>query len=221
MTFDYRPLIPSGFAIRILAASCAAIFFLFLLPVILRLHFNVPVEYLIKPPAALFYAYPLVGLIPNICILIWCSTAAVCLFTAALLKAEAKISIFFLFSGLLTAILVLDEQFMLHQNIIPTYLHIPKAGVMLGYLILIASYLVFFRSFLMRHQFFLFVSALFFFAASVVCDLSWHRGNVSELIEDALQMIGMVLWFSYYIHYAFSHLQPHVRRSCIDGKFVN
>ena len=83
--------------------------------------YDVPMSGFTRDPAAVHNANPFTGVLSNIGILFWCSAAAVCFFSAAIQVKEARVKIvpFLLFSGLLTAVLLLDDLFMLHETVIP------------------------------------------------------------------------------------------------------
>ena len=90
--------------------------------------YDIPFEALTGDPANYHMFHPLTGILSNIGIILWSSTAAICLFTCVLIKnhdENAKITEFYLYSGALSFILLLDDFFMLHDRLLwqrPLYL---------------------------------------------------------------------------------------------------
>jgi len=72
---------------------------------------------------------PFLGFVSNLGVLVWCASAAVCLFSWAVLRnrVDARIFASFVFyAGLLSALLLVDDFFELHELVFPKYLHVPE-----------------------------------------------------------------------------------------------
>lgn len=85
------------------------------------------------------------------------------LFLFVLRKTGANsAAIFFLFSGLLTSMLMLDDLFLLHERIFPEYLHWRQRYIYLSYVSSVLVYLAAFRHIIFKNNFLLLALALFF-----------------------------------------------------------
>jgi hypothetical protein len=132
--------------------------------------------------------------------LLWGSSAAVCFFSAWVLKAEGKKRAwknYFRLFGLLTVLLLTDGLFQMHRIFYPEYLHIPMAVVFAFYGIFAAGLLVKFRHHIRETDFLLLALALIFFFLSVVFDMIsiLPRGNTA--FSDGLKLFGIVSWLVY------------------------
>ncbi|WP_315790007.1 hypothetical protein [Fischerella sp. JS2] len=173
--------------------------------VILKLQNKVPVEYLTRDPLAVAKAPFYWGAISNFGILIWCGAVVISLFSFKILqnvKICSEFSHFFLFSGVITSILLLDDLFLLHEEVFPYYLNISEKLVFLGYGILISFYLVRFRKTILKTEFIFLVLAFGFFGLSVFLDLlpvtDWLGNENEYLLEDGAKLLGMISWLAYF-----------------------
>ena len=143
---------------------------LFLL-VVVNLQTGIPIATLTRDAAAAAHAPFYAGMVSNMGALFWSTAAAICLFSAALLRAWSDKSdkskknghtdsaLFLLFSGLITTLLMLDDVFFLHEEIIPNVLGISQKRVYAGYGLLMCVYLVRFRATILNTEFLLFLFA--------------------------------------------------------------
>lgn len=173
--------------------------------VILKLQNRIPVEYLTRDPLAIAKAPFYWGAISNLGILVWCGAVVISWFSFKILQnlnIYSEFSRFFLFSGAITSILLLDDLFLLHEELFPYYLKIPEKLVYLGYGMLISLYLVKFRKTILKTEFILLVLAFGFFGLSVFLDLlpiaDWFGSDNEYLLEDGTKMLGMVSWLAYF-----------------------
>jgi hypothetical protein len=142
---------------------------------------------------------PLTGILSNLGILAWWSSASIWLFMAALQGARGQQAQrrFALASGLLSAYLGLDDMFQLHESVFPILFHVPEKAVY-GLLVLaMATYLL--RCWpQIRSKWPLLCAALLCLAASVLADLLeqwlWRIGHWSYFVEDGLKWLGIVAW---------------------------
>ena len=108
-----------------------------------------------------------------------------------------------LFSGIMTMILVLDDLFLLHEEIFPEHLGIPQKFVLLGYMGLTLVGIVVFRKSILGTEYLLLLIALGFFGLSVFVDVFDHEidaliGHWRYLFEDGFKFLGIVSWLGYY-----------------------
>lgn len=115
---------------------------------------------------------------------------------------------FFLASGLLTALLTLDDVFLFHEpdGFLPTVMHIPEKGVYLIYLCLTAGYLVKFRRIILQDTNYsiLMIALMAFFLSMGLDKVPESLLPISTrgiaLIEDGMKLVGIVSWFSYFLN---------------------
>lgn len=161
------------------------------------------------------------GFLSNLGILFWCAAASICLFAWAVLKRSPApgLSGFFLVSGLLSALLMLDDLFQLHEGIFPVYLGIRQHYVLITYLVLTVGYLVVYRRVILENYALFMFAALAFFGLSVAEDAtelvvrvfsssSWHY-----LVEDGFKFFGIISWFAFFSSFARREIG-----SCIDRR---
>ncbi len=181
---------------------------LFLIAII-GAQYDIPIAHFTRDPAAILHAHPFTGVISNIGILFWCSTSAICFFASAIhfKKGSVNVATFLLFSGLLTSVLLLDDLFMLHEDIFPKYLHIPEKLIYLGYLFLFLIYLKKFNRVISQTEYIiLFISFTFFFL-SIFCDVVLPQEGIEFLVEDGFKLFGIVTWFIFFIRTCFVQTQ--------------
>jgi hypothetical protein len=196
----------------ILAPSYLILFGLLLSVAIIGEYFQVPVSKFTRDPTHILNGHPFIGVISNIGILFWCSAAAICFFCSAIrwMNKKTMNSKFLLFSGLITLLLLLDDLFMLHEAIIPKYLHVPEIAVYSGYLALILIYLLKFREDILKAEYTLLLIALGFFALSMISDVFLHHSDFECLVEDGFKLFGIVTWFLFFIRTSFIQTQEVV-----------
>lgn len=197
----------------ILLPSYLIIFGLLLSIALIGEYFQIPVSKFTRDPIHVLNGHPFTGVLSNIGILFWCSTAAICFFGSAILwmNKSTNNSKFLLFSGMITLLLLLDDLFMLHEIMIPKYLHIPEAGVYAGYLIIVLIYLVKFREEILKAEYTLLNFALGFFALSLVTDFFSDDKELKYLIEDGFKLLGIVTWFLFFVRTCFILTQESLR----------
>ncbi len=160
-------------------------------------------------PAFLAQMHPLTGALSNLGVLLWHTTAVVCLFTAALLRVRGVTELFrfFLCAGLLSGYLAFDDLFMIHEDLVPRYLGVSEK-LFIGFLGIAAlSFLVRFRQVILRSDFGLLLLALGFLTLSVIFDLLGNRlyylGDWQFFSEDAPKWLGIACWCGYYLRLSY------------------
>jgi hypothetical protein len=169
-----------------------------------------------RDPAALGFIHPLLGVLSNIGVLIWCSATAICLFAYVLTKKNADMraqSSFLLYSGLLTLVLLLDDFFQFHDFLFPVYFHIPEYVVYLIYAAFTLFIVVRFFNFIMMTEYLILMIAFFLFGVSIIIDLLTEEPTLLRVLaEDGSKFIGIVSWCLYYSRLAMSLLASNHRR---------
>lgn len=170
---------------------------------------QIPLSNFTRDPTAVAGIQPFTGIVSNLGVLAWCATATIC-FTGAYVARKTMSkktqSGFFLFSGIITAALMIDDLFLFHETVFPDMLHIRQEFVYALYMILISIYLVRFRKTILNTDFGLLLSAFFFFGLSILVDLSpFHQ---AFLVEDSFKLLGIVTWAAYLFKTSFLTLSP-------------
>ncbi|HEX6983496.1 MAG TPA: hypothetical protein VF181_12125 [Balneolaceae bacterium] len=174
---------------------------------------NIPLQQFTADPAVTFSAHPFVGMISYTGVLLWCSSAVVCLFSAAFLNAgrsEQNIS-FLLCSGLISLFLLSDDLFMLHEAIFPWYLDIPQKLVYVIYLVLMSSYFLYFRKRIWNSEYKILGIAIAFLALSVLGDFMLPQEGMAYVVEDGLKVFGIATWFIYFTRVSFKEVTDKLK----------
>lgn len=181
-----------------------------------------------RDPAAIVNTGPWIGLFSNIGNFLWWIAGIVCVFTALLLRSapgQSTASAFLMSWGLLTGFLALDDFFMIHEWVIPTYLPLSE-DVMFGvYFVIAVLLVVLFRDEFLRSPYPIFAFALACFAVSIVIDLAgparfqeWGMPirlvwNLEYVVEDGLKLLGIIAWLHYFTLVSYQALHPYVSAS--------
>jgi hypothetical protein len=178
-----------------------------------------------RDPAAIVNTGPWIGLFSNIGNFLWWIAGVVCLFTGFLLRGipgQSATSAFLLCWGVLTGALALDDFFMIHEWVVPTYLPLSEDFMFGVYFIAGVLLVVVFREEMRRSPYPLFLLALGFLAGSVVVDfigpdrlvnaglpirIVW---NLEYVVEDGLKLAGIIAWLHYFVLFSFQTLRPYL-----------
>lgn len=186
--------------------------------VIVNIITGIPVRYFMIDPVSEFAAPMYLGLVSNLGVLLWCSTAAVCLFSGGMslnVSKDREVSLFMLCSGLITSMLLFDDLFLLHEEVLPDHLFIPQKLVFAAYAGLTLTYLFRFKRMILNTEYTLLLLAFGFFGLSVFVDLfvtpeefliAGYHGR--HLIEDGLKLFGIVTWSAYFIRVCIQKVRP-------------
>jgi len=181
--------------------------------IFVHLYFQVPIKKMTQDVTSFAHIHPLSGILSNLGILLWCVTASVCGFTAILLrKTRTGDSFhFFLFSSLLSAYLLVDDLFLIHESLFRRLFNLDDKIPMILLGIGIAAYLIAFRRILLRTNFIFYSLAVGFLAISAGLDFfleSWMNqfGEWKHFFEDGAKWLGITCWCSYYVHTSYRFL---------------
>lgn len=165
-------------------------------------------------PSSKFYY----GFISNIGVLFWSFSSAICYYSYSLVKNEftiINIKSFFLWSGTISLILLLDDFFLMHEIIFPRVFFLNEKIVFALYGILILIYLFKHQKLILGDtKYFYLIFSLAFFGLSLVFDFiprfseKWHH-----IFEDGPKFIGIICWFGYHVLTARYFLVTHLENS--------
>lgn len=142
------------------------------------------------------------GLISNLGIFLWCATAAVCLFAAALAR-DPEAARFLAASGLFSGLLLVDDFFMVHEWIVPRLLHVSEKSMYGVYAVLGLAWLWRFRRRILTGRPGLLALALGLFALSILFDFlePAHPPGIAPgwryMIEEGPKLVGIATWAAY------------------------
>ena len=159
-----------------------------------------------------FYA----GSISQLGLLLWSAATTLCLFTYFGLKRNdpsRKESLnFLLFAGLLSGYLLLDDAFLLHEELIPEYIKfMPEKAVILLLGTAMLAFLYFNRSEIIRNEYGLLALTYLFLGVSVFFDLIPNRfypgiediDSIEYFMEDGAKFLAIVTWVTFFVRYSF------------------
>ncbi|UHQ54915.1 MULTISPECIES: hypothetical protein [Microbulbifer] len=162
---------------------------------------EVPLQNLTRDPLAVVRAPFYTGILSNLGILLWCATAAICLFSAVLLGplgGAGEKRLFLLWSGAFTTVLLLDDLFLLHEVVFPYYLNLRERYVILLYGFCMVVFLLRFWRLILQTDFLIFLCACGFFTLSLGVDkLPEDILPLHHIFEDGSKFIGIVSWLFY------------------------
>jgi hypothetical protein len=155
-----------------------------------------------RDPTAVLEDHPFVGALSNVGVLVWCAAATLCLFTWLVTRRRAAGRVspwFFLASGLLLAVLLADDLFLIHETVGPRYLGLDEERILAGYVLLMLCWLVLFWRTILATEYVLLVLAAGFSAVSIAIDHTWDSGrDLRYLLEDGFKLLAIVGWLGYF-----------------------
>ncbi len=154
------------------------------------------------------------GCLSQFGILLWCATATTIWLTCSIPGGGAderrETRRFLLLSGTFVTVLMLDDLYLVHEEVIESYLHLPEQLLLVGYVLLGVVFVWSSRAEILRGEYGLFLLGLGLLGFSVFCDLVPEalyadvKGmyKVETLIEDGTKLIGLATWLAFYVRYA-------------------
>jgi hypothetical protein len=172
---------------------------LLLLVTIAAFSSHVSLSSLTRDMAAIAHVHPLIGVVSNVGVLLWCATAVICLFSRSLLRqqglhAEAR---FLLWAGLMTIVLLVDDLFMFHEYIAPIHFYVNEKVVLASYACAAGTYLLSHRRLILAANYQLLAAAMVLFSASMLVDITDGTGWWN-LAEDGFKVLGIASWLGYH-----------------------
>ncbi len=140
------------------------------------------------------------GLLSNLGILLWCASAAVCLFAFLQvyhMSGRIRPGAFLLYAGIFTGVLLMDDLFMGHENVYPQHFGIDQRLTYAIYAALFALYLVVFRDDLLKSDPKILLLSSVLFALSILMDqlpLFHEKGVFLHVAEDGSKFVAISAW---------------------------
>jgi hypothetical protein len=173
---------------------------------------RVPFAHVARDPATSLGGPFVTGYLSYLGACLWCAAAAVALFSAALARGSRgarPAGAFFLATGLLAALLLADDLFMVHDGLVPHLLGDVERWNLALYAVLAAAYLAAFAPLIRRTCLPLLAAAGCAFATSVMVDVQLIPVPESRrhLVEDGCKFLGIANWAAWVTLACLRHLQ--------------
>lgn len=177
---------------------------------------DVPVAYFLRDSAGTLQVPAYIGVVSNLGVLLWCACAAVCFFGSVVLRKAAvrkEWAAFFMAAGLVTTVLLVDDLFMLHENVSQLYWRFGEKTVFALFGGMFLLFLVKFWRTIASTEFLVFVIACGFLGMSVAFDqLNEPFGDnvpaIRLLLEDGAKLLGILTWLVYFARTCMSQILP-------------
>ncbi len=184
-------------AVRVFAAPVAVLACIALLRV--TRHISIPT--LTRDPMAIMDRSPMTGVLSNLGALMWMGAVTLCLFGAGQLRRRGRgeAAAFFLGFGALTALLLADDMFLIHDYYGPDYLGLGERPLFALYALIALALFVRFRNTLRSGPWRILAIALACFGASLLVDIGYIADtNWHHLVEDGTKWLGICGWFGFF-----------------------
>lgn len=155
-------------------------------------------SYLVRDPAATYGFHPLTGALSHLAVFGWASGGVISLFSATVLRRAAgssRLVRLLTAAGTLSIALMLDDLFLFHEELAPSWLAIPEAGVYLLMASAVLTVVFVFRADIFVRAPWLLALAGVWFAASIALDTF---SSFPPIFEDALKSLGIYTWSLYW-----------------------
>jgi hypothetical protein len=162
---------------------------------------------LFNDPADVVGFHPFIGLISMLGLFGWAAAAGVSFLTYAAIRQDGSVHLrrFFLSAGIFTLFLMMDDAFMLHEQVLPKGFGIRERYIKMAYLGAAGIFGAVFLRQLLGHGPVILVAAGLFFAGSFVFDSPavlnalgfFETSFVLYVIEDGFKFTGILLWLTW------------------------
>jgi len=173
------------------------------LGVVLLIHFGLgtSIARLTRDPLATANLSPLTGLLSSLGVLVWAATVTVCLFGARIHRDRPQRSEergFFLGFGVLSAVLLIDDLFRIHDYY-SDYIGVGEHMLFALYGVVTIALLLRYQRFIRSASWSLLAIAFVCFATSIVVDANLVTLPIGHhLAEDGSKWLGICAWCAYF-----------------------
>ena len=178
---------------------------------------DISIGLLLRDPADSTDGPTYLGAVSSLGFALWAASAAVCLLVATVLHSVAarRQWVHYMASaGLLSAFLMADDMWLLHDRVLPGRIGIPEIVVYTAYAVVTFGHLWIFRRLIMRTEYQVLFLAGFLLACSLVADTLTNNvaaSNAKYLTEDGPKLFGMITWLTYHARTAMLLLTQQLR----------
>ena len=156
------------------------------------------------------------GLLAVLMSLMWFSTAVVSLLTAILLFCHSDVRQpirFLLYAGFFSGLLGVDDQFQVHDQVLPWYGISEKVLLAVYFMIALGYVMVSWRE-ILRHRVHVLAIGIAMLTASVAIDVVWPTGGQWRLLaEDGTKALGILGWSLFHISAAYRLVVAEMQQS--------
>ncbi len=196
--------------------------------VIVSVFFKVDMPKMTRDVTAIANIHPFSGALSNLGILLWCVSASICFFAAIIIRKTEVSNMFnfLFFSSLLSAYLLLDDLFLIHEELAFRYFGLYEEFIYVSFGVALTAYLVAYRSFIkLQTNYGTLLLAIGFLSLSIIIDTvleSWEKrfGYWMFFFEDGIKWLGIASWCSYYVHTSHRLLVGNVNIMPSTGRLV-
>jgi hypothetical protein len=114
---------------------------------------------------------------------------------------------------------VLDDLFLLHEDIFPKQFNISEKLVLCLYAIVVLLYILKFKKLILKTDFLLLFLAFGFFGASILTEILIKKDII--MLEDWLKLFGIVNWLAYYTRLGFQQIEKSFRINQIERERIH
>lgn len=175
----------------------------------LGLDHNIQLNHFTKDPVQIMGEPFYLGLFSNVGILLWCGSVVVCFFSRSLVpnvEDKKAIRVFLFYSGLVTLLLLLDDLFLMHEEVFPKYIGVPEKGIFVIYSNILLLYLILFRDTILKTDYVILVLAFFLIGVSTFVKRIPMPIPEDTFLEDAVKLFGIICWFIYFLRLGYKEL---------------
>jgi hypothetical protein len=159
---------------------------------------KVPPEFLTEDPLGTANFPWYTGALSNLGVIFWSIALGVSATGVFLFRSKTKAVNLLIGNTVLTAILDLDDMFMLHESFLKYRLHIPEFASYMFYILIILIYLAFFyRVILSDNSFLLLAGMLVFLGFSMGFDSFSFGLNIGVFLKSSMKFVSIALWMAY------------------------
>lgn len=171
---------------------------------VVSLWVDIPIVNFTRDPADLHHFPVYDGILSNLGVLVWCSTAVVCLFSLTKHDVGKMMRRYLASSGILSLILLIDDLFMVHDRLLPQYTLLPQVTMYVLYALFIIIWVITFRDIISYTPSVVLLAAAVLFGVSIITDVVADLIGVSlpgmRLLEETTKFLGIISWFMYFAH---------------------
>jgi hypothetical protein len=179
---------------------------------------------LVSDPAEISGQSSFIGFFSQIGNLLWCGTTAICLFSASIIRANKtkktnpQLFAFLIFSGSLSALFLIDDQFRLHEKfgrilygsnttVSRTAQNVAEMIVFAVYGLVFVAFICIFRKLILRSNLLFLLLAVGFFGLSTIVDLTPENWIGHHIIEESCKLLGIFSWLIYFVQFCTQKIQ--------------
>ncbi|QYU67400.1 hypothetical protein J4558_21100 [Leptolyngbya sp. 15MV] len=168
---------------------------------------------LLRDQAATADHSPFTGLVSNLGAFMWLACAAVTGFTAVAWREQLgrERTLFLAAACVLSTLLLLDDFFMLHEEVLRFSIGVPEKLTLAAGALLAGGHLFRFRHEYLAERPWLIASALALLGASVMTDLALPEQDLGKaamlFVEDGLKWFGIVAWGAWHVTYCYDAIK--------------